>query len=59
MQEKNMGHICPIGRSGVKLEKMTVHRYVILTIFDSTHVIPYGIFNVRTIVYIYALYTPE
>ena len=21
MQEKNMGHICPIGRSGVKTEK--------------------------------------
>ena len=33
MQEKNMGHICPIGRSGVKLNNSEKHRLSLGDIF--------------------------
>ena len=40
MQEKNMGHICPIGRSGVEL---IVN---VLTVENSSHV-PYSFHQVH------------
>ena len=36
MQEKNMGHICPIGRSGVKKSEIIIFSSTIYMYFNAS-----------------------
>ena len=49
MQEKNMGHICPIGRSGVKEEKTVCSSDLQFGVKKSTSTTQYTFSMLKTI----------